>query len=71
MWDVLLESTKSSDFLTLLPSTLKSHFKSDAFVEKEVDDSIYWKCVICYPKKNNYSTIEEFTLHQLLQVKMI
>ena len=60
LWDFLLESTRSSDYITILPAPIHNHIRFDGIVEKQFEQPIYWHVVLAYPIKTHYNRIERY-----------
>lgn len=60
LWDFLLESTRSSDYITILPAPIHNHIRFDGIVEKQLNQPIYWHVVLAYPIKTHYNRIERY-----------
>lgn len=59
-WDFLLESTRGSDFITILPSPVNKHVSYSDVKEIPFDPPFPWKVVLVYPIKSRYSRIENY-----------
>ncbi|HAU5238216.1 TPA: LysR substrate-binding domain-containing protein [Clostridioides difficile] len=58
-WDFLLLSTTNSDFITILPSPVHDFFENSKIIEKPFNYPITWKVVLCRPKKERYSHVDQ------------
>lgn len=65
-WDFLLESTRGSDFVTILPSPVNKHFSYSDVKELPFDPPFPWKVVLVYPIKSRYSRIENYTRQMIM-----
>jgi len=65
-WDFLLQSTKSSRLITVLPSPIKNIISKKCYVTRKFNDPIFWKVTLCRPIKEQYTYIEEYVYAQLL-----
>ena len=65
-WDFLLESTRGSDFITILPSPTRNHMRMDGIVEKHFDQPISWHVVLAYPIKQHYNRIEIYVKRSII-----
>ncbi len=65
-WDFLLESTRGSDFITILPSPVNNHFSYSDVKEIPFDPPFPWKVVLVYPIKSRYSRIENYTRQTMM-----
>ena len=66
LWDFLLESTRASDNITILPAPIHNHIRFDGIVEKQFDSPIYWHAVLAYPIKTHYNRIERYVRKSML-----
>lgn len=65
-WDFLLESTRGTDFITILPSPTRHHINMTGIVEKHFDEPISWHVVLAYPIKQHYNRIELYTKRSII-----
>lgn len=65
-WDFLLESTRGSDFITILPSPTRHHINMEGIVEKHFDQPISWHVILAYPIKQHYNRIELYTKRSII-----
>lgn len=65
-WDFLLEVTRTSDFITILPSPVHWHFNFDDVIEVPVKDPISWKVLLTNPIKSHYSRLELYTKESII-----
>lgn len=65
-WDFLLESTRGSDFLTILPAPVHNHFSYSDVKETPFEPPFPWKVVLVYPIKSRYSRIENYTRQTMM-----
>jgi DNA-binding transcriptional LysR family regulator len=65
-WDFLLESTRGSDFITILPSPVNKHFSYSDVKEIPFDPPFPWKVVLVYPIKSRYSRIENYVRQSMI-----
>lgn len=66
-WDFLVEITRKTDFITILPSPIKSHFFMNDITEVKFKDPIPWRVVVLYEKKENYSRLHNYVVDSFLQ----
>lgn len=66
-WDFLLQSTKNSELITILPSPIKNIASKRSFAERKFKDPIFWKVTLCRPIKEHYTYIEDYVYAQLLE----
>lgn len=64
-WDFLLEITRTSNFITILPSPIREHFAFSDVVEIPFRKPISWQVVLTYPVKPRYSRIEKYTIESI------
>ncbi|MBT2291219.1 LysR family transcriptional regulator [Paenibacillus albidus] len=57
-WDYLLQVTKHSTFITILPSPVHDFFNIPDIIEVPFLNPITWKVILCQPKKDRYSHVE-------------
>ena len=57
-WDFLLQVTKHSKFITILPSPVRDFFNISDIIEVPFHHPITWKVILCQPKKDRYSHVE-------------
>lgn len=60
LWDFLLESTRNTSSITILPSPIRNHIRWDNIVEKHFENPIHWQVVLAYPQKAHYNHIERY-----------
>jgi DNA-binding transcriptional LysR family regulator len=65
-WDFLLESTRGSDFITILPSPVNKHISYSDIKEIPFDPPFPWKVVLVYPIKSRYSRIENYVRQSMM-----
>jgi DNA-binding transcriptional LysR family regulator len=65
-WDFLLESTRGSDFITILPSPVNKHISYSDIIEIPFDPPFPWKVVLVYPIKSRYSRIENYVRQSMM-----
>ena len=51
LWDFLLESTRNTSAITILPSPIRNHIRWENIIEKQFDQPIHWRVVLAYPQK--------------------
>lgn len=66
LWDFMLELTKNSDFITILPSPIANHSTLDDIIEKEFHNPISWEVVLVYPFKKHYTQLEIYTRNSIV-----
>jgi len=64
-WDFLLEVTRTSNFITVLPAPIRDHFYFRDVKEMPFSKPISWQVVITYPVKSRYSRIEKYTIDSI------
>jgi DNA-binding transcriptional LysR family regulator len=65
-WDFLLEVTRTSNFVTILPSPIHWHFNYDDVAEVPIEDPISWKVILTHPIKTHYSRLELYTKESII-----
>ncbi|TXT19642.1 MAG: LysR family transcriptional regulator [Erysipelotrichaceae bacterium] len=65
-WDFLLESTRGSNFITILPSPTRNHMRMEGIVEKHFDQPISWHVVLAYPIKQHHNRIEIYVKRSII-----
>ena len=60
LWDFLLESTRNTSAITILPSPIRNHIRWENIIEKQFDQPIHWRVVLAYPQKTHYNRIERY-----------
>lgn len=66
-WDFLLEVTRTSDFITILPSPIRHHFFIQEIKERHFDAPINWNVVLTYPIKTHYTQIERYVKKSIVE----
>ena len=64
-WDFLLEVTRTSNFITILPAPIKEHFSFKDVTEVAFKKPISWQVVMTYKLKSHYTRIEEYTIDSI------
>lgn len=64
-WDFLLEVTRTSNFITILPSPIREHFFFKDVKEIPFSKPISWQVVLTYPVKSRYSRIEQYAIDSI------
>ncbi len=59
-WDFLLELTKNSELITILPSPTREHIRTNDFIEKQFINPISWVVVLTYSHKNHTTILENY-----------
>ena len=67
-WPFMMLSTKNTDIVTILPSSISELIKIPNVVKRRFNDPLPWIVVLHQPKKSHYSHIEKHTLNTLLSV---
>ncbi len=57
-WDFLIETTRCSDTIAILPSPIGRYLNSEDYVEKSFKNPIPFNVLLCRPIKTNYSVVE-------------
>lgn len=66
-WDFLLEVTRTSEFITILPSPIRHHFFIQEIKERHFDSPINWNVVLTYPIKTHYTQIERYVKKSIVE----
>ncbi|HSL87050.1 MAG TPA: LysR substrate-binding domain-containing protein, partial [Bacteroidales bacterium] len=64
-WDFLLEVTRTSQFITILPSPIREHFFFSDVKEIPFRKPISWKVALIYPVKTRYYRIEQYAIDSI------
>ena len=64
-WDYLMMCVKKTDFITILPSSVKNIFWLDGISELRFNQPIPWRVTACQLKKPRYNEIEKYVLKTL------
>lgn len=59
-WDFLLELTKTSELITILPSPIRKHIISDGILEKHFINPISWNVILTYSIKTHTTILEKY-----------
>ncbi|MBD3948723.1 LysR family transcriptional regulator [Tuanshanicoccus lijuaniae] len=65
-WDYLIEATKETDIVTVLPSPINQYLDSTQTVEKHFESPIPFNVLICRPIKDKYSDIESLVFENII-----
>lgn len=65
-WDFLVEVTRNTDLVTILPSPINRHISFQDIHEVPFDQPIKWQVVLNYPVKNFYTQVERYTIDSLV-----
>ena len=66
-WDFLLEVTRTSTFITILPAPIKEHFSFKDVTEVPFKNPISWQVLLTYKQKPHYTRIEEYTIDSIIR----
>ena len=66
-WDFLLEVTRTSTFITILPAPIKEHFSFKDVTEVPFKNPISWQVLLTYKQKSHYTRIEEYTIDSIIR----
>ncbi len=66
-WDFLLEVTRTSSFITILPAPINEHFSFKDVTEVPFSKPISWQVVLTYKQKSHYTRIEEYTIDSIIK----
>jgi len=64
-WDLLLNSTRNSGLITVLPTPVDYYYFSPDVVRKEFENPIYWEVVLCRRKQKRYSRVEDYVFNYM------
>lgn len=64
-WDLLLNSTRKTGLITVLPTPVAQYYSSNDVVRKEFETPIYWEVVLCRRKQKRYSRIENYVFNYM------
>lgn len=62
-WDFLIETTRYTDTIAILPSPIRRYLSTENYVEKSFKNPIPFNVLLCRPIKNSYSSVET-VLHE-------
>ncbi|WP_294614570.1 LysR family transcriptional regulator [uncultured Gilliamella sp.] len=65
-WDFLLQIATNSKFLTILPSPILDIYSNHHIVERRFNDPIDWKVLLCRPRKEHYSRLNQYVFDYML-----
>jgi len=65
-WDYMLLSTRSANFITILPSPINDIIAKENIHMVHFDDPIAWEVMLCHRKKTRYTAVETHTLECLI-----
>lgn len=65
-WDFLIEITRTTDFITILPSPIKDHFMMNDIKEVKFKEPIPWRVVVLHEKKQHYSSLHNYILDSFI-----
>jgi len=66
-WDFLIEVTRTSSFITILPAPIKDHFSFKDVTEVPFNKPISWQVLLTYKQKSHYTRIEEYTIDSIIK----
>jgi DNA-binding transcriptional LysR family regulator len=64
-WDLLLNATRNSNLVTVLPSPVTNHFQLDGIKEVPFSQPAEWRIVLCRRKQKYYSHIEDYVFNYI------
>lgn len=64
-WDLLLNSTRNTGLITVLPTPVAHYYSSPDVTRKEFEHPIYWEVVLCRRKQKRYSRIEDYVFNYM------
>ncbi len=65
-WDFLLELTKTSELITILPSPIRKHIIADDVLEKHFLNPISWNVILTYPIKTHTTILENYVKNSIV-----
>ena len=65
-WDFLLFSTKKTNLVAILPSSINAMLNVPNVVERPFHEPIPWRVMLHQPQKNLYSRLEKYVLNLIL-----
>lgn len=65
LWDYLVDVTKHSDFITIMPSPISKVLNMDHLKEVTMDSPIVWEVVLVYPIRDYYSKVDLYVRDSL------
>lgn len=67
LWDYLVDVTRNSDFITIMPSPIKKFINMDNYKEVRINNPIPWEVVMVYHERDYYSQIELYVRKMLMK----
>ncbi len=64
-WDLLLNSTRHSNLITLMPTPVTKYYSMDEVVRREFDNPIYWEVALCRRRQKRYSRVEDYVFNYM------
>lgn len=64
-WDLLLNSTRRSNLVTVLPTPVAHYYSSPEVVRVDFEQPLYWEVVLCRRKQKRYSRIEDYVFNYM------
>ena len=65
-WDFLLEVTKDSEMVTILPSPITKFMVTDGIVEKKLVSPVSWKVVLTHPFPSYSSPLQQYVQESIV-----
>lgn len=65
-WDLLLNSTRNSNLITVLPSPVAQYYQMPDVKKVSIRRAIPWEIVLCRKKQNHYSMVEDFVFKYIV-----
>lgn len=59
-WDYLLQTTKNSNLVTILPGATNQFINDDIFTYKRLTEPMIWNVILVRQKKKNYRFVENY-----------
>ncbi|EXJ23022.1 Transcriptional regulator, LysR family [Alkalibacterium sp. AK22] len=64
-WDLLLNATRNSSLITILPTPVAKYYSMTDVIRKEFVHPLYWEVVLCRRKQKRYSRVENYVFNYM------
>lgn len=64
-WDLLLNSTRNSNLITVLPSPVADYYSMDEVVRIDIENPIHWEVALCRRKQKRYPRVEDYVFNYM------
>ncbi|MCC5889624.1 MAG: LysR family transcriptional regulator [Alkalibacterium sp.] len=64
-WDLLLNSTRNSNLITVLPSPVADYYSMDEVVRIDFENPIHWEVALCRRKQKRYPRVEDYVFNYM------